>query len=370
MSESSNKTNQNNNVINKRTDWDANFKALREFGEINGHCNVPLRHEHVIVNGCSVNLGSWLATQRRIRLNNKLRPERFALLQKLSDDGMFNWTPFNHLTQSEHTWPFMYECFKQYCSEQVRVNGNYPVKSVPEGLKWIHESGAEINLGRWMHTQNKQRRAQKLRPERMQLMQSLISNGLFQWPNLRRSQSSSSDATPLDAPIRKRSMQDMLDNASSDALNNIFESEFDVWGANLKQVQHSAEVRISDAELPLATMPFVRELAAKYFTTSLRHSPQVFDIIYPLPKFGLSPASANSNSFGFSEMVLYPSEPIPVVMHVNDVHIKSIAENIKAQVIAQVIAYLCLRMPPEYISNEFIRDISAGVVKLLFEQTE
>ena len=147
---------------------------------------VPLRHERVKINkNDTVQLGAWLATQRREHLNLRMKPERLALMQKLVDSGKLEWSPLNHSKQSEQTWPLMYECLKMYCKERQAEHPGVEVSSIPEHRKWHHPNGIEVGLGRWMHTQNKQRRAGKLRPDRLELMEELVEGKLFRWPNQR-----------------------------------------------------------------------------------------------------------------------------------------------------------------------------------------
>jgi hypothetical protein len=169
--------------VQKRHDWMVMYKALVAFGDKNGHCNVPLRHPRVMVNETdSAHLGAWLATQRREHLNSKMKPERLALMQKLVDNNLLVWAPLNHSKQSEQTWPLMYECLKMYCHERQIENPGIEVSSIPETHKWKHPDGWEVGLGRWMHTQNKQRRGGKLRADRCAKMEELVSAGLFRWP--------------------------------------------------------------------------------------------------------------------------------------------------------------------------------------------
>jgi len=135
----------------------------------------------------SVQLGAWLATQRREHLNLRMKSDRLALMQKLVDTGMLEWSPLNHSKQSEQTWPLMYECLKMYCKERQAEHPGVEVSSIPENRKWHHPNGIEVGLGRWMHTQNKQRRADKLRPDRLVLMEELVDAKLFRWPTQRSS---------------------------------------------------------------------------------------------------------------------------------------------------------------------------------------
>lgn len=170
----------------KRHDWIVMYEALVRFGNEHGHCNVPLRYQKVKVNETdSAHLGAWLATQRREHLNGKMKPERLVLMQKLVDSNMLEWSPLNHSKQSEQTWPLMYECLKMYCRERQSENPGSEVSSIPENRKWKHPDGWEVGLGRWMHTQNKQRRAGKLRADRCAKMEELVKAGMFRWPTQR-----------------------------------------------------------------------------------------------------------------------------------------------------------------------------------------
>lgn len=190
------------------------YNALVQFGNEKGHCNgtlacllallsysfaqithqlslppnttVPLRHSRIKVNEeDSVHLGAWLATQRREHLNGKMKPDRLMLMQALVDENKLEWAPMNHSKQSEQTWPIMFECLRMYCEERQAEAPGTEVSSIPENRKWTHPDGHEVGLGRWMHTQNKQRRAGKLRPDRCAKMQELVDAGVFRWPTQR-----------------------------------------------------------------------------------------------------------------------------------------------------------------------------------------
>ena len=198
----------------KRHDWMVMYNALVQFGNEKGHCNgtlacllallsysfaqithqlslppnttVPLRHSRIKVNEeDSVHLGAWLATQRREHLNGKMKPDRLMLMQALVDENKLEWAPMNHSKQSEQTWPIMFECLRMYCEERQAEAPGTEVSSIPENRKWTHPDGHEVGLGRWMHTQNKQRRAGKLRPDRCAKMQELVDAGVFRWPTQR-----------------------------------------------------------------------------------------------------------------------------------------------------------------------------------------
>ena len=183
----------------KRHDWMVMYNALVAFGVSHGHCNVPLRHERVMINEVeSVQLGAWLATQRRENVANTMKLSRKVLMQKLVDDGLMEWAPLNHSKQSEKTWPLMYECLKLYCLEHRALGKT--VTTIPEGLMWTHPNGIVVGLGRWMHTQNKQRRAGRLRADRTELMEIIIKSGLYRWPPSRSKVKASKEESSIEAP--------------------------------------------------------------------------------------------------------------------------------------------------------------------------
>jgi hypothetical protein len=87
-------------VMKKSLSWQRHFAALVEYGKEHGHCNIPVRATY----DCDLpvldeegkrlryhgNLGKWLHDQRQCQKgnkNDKLRPEREALLQALVDQG-------------------------------------------------------------------------------------------------------------------------------------------------------------------------------------------------------------------------------------------------------------------------------------------
>ena len=61
--------------------WEENFKALKSFQELEGHCRVPKPR------GSGNKLGAWVITQRLNMKARKLTPERFAKLNSIG----FSW---------------------------------------------------------------------------------------------------------------------------------------------------------------------------------------------------------------------------------------------------------------------------------------
>jgi hypothetical protein len=67
--------------------WDGWFADLLVYCEANGHANVPV----VYVTPQGRKLGQWLNNQKRMKRNGDLKPERYAMLQPLVDEGKLVW---------------------------------------------------------------------------------------------------------------------------------------------------------------------------------------------------------------------------------------------------------------------------------------
>lgn len=65
--------------------WMSNFYALLEFGDRNGHCNVP--------HTSGSKLGYWLSDQRTNWRKGILRQDRVDALQELVNAGKLEWNP-------------------------------------------------------------------------------------------------------------------------------------------------------------------------------------------------------------------------------------------------------------------------------------
>jgi uncharacterized protein YbgA (DUF1722 family) len=57
--------------------WNQQYAKLAEFKRKNGHCMVPQK------NKADKSLGQWVLTQRKCRINNKIRPHRKELLDEI-----------------------------------------------------------------------------------------------------------------------------------------------------------------------------------------------------------------------------------------------------------------------------------------------
>jgi len=369
--------------IAKRHDWSVFMAALIEFGKQRGHYNVPLRFNRIPVNGDSgdsIKLGTWLACQRREYLNGKLKPERYDVLQKMVESGKLPWDPSNISKSSDQTWPFMFECLSAYCAEQSRKYGGAPVKSIPEVLKWKHPSGVEVGLGRWMHTQNKQRRGMKLRPDRLKSIESLIAEGIFAWPSVRNGSSlKNKQKNEDDQP----DVADVLVSVSSSSRAGTkrprVQAQSGPTGSRTSNrqrekdsAQNKTETEASeDRYAPFATMPYARELASKYFTTTAEISPTGLQVemIYPLPTFMMVANIDTSTEVPStkSELVIDRIEPVPQVIQVNIPQGSTGMErNVKTQLESQLAAHLCMKMRASQ-TNEFCKQLANAMAKLSCE---
>ena len=104
--------------------WEQTFKALVSFHKREGHCRVPQLHKEN-----SINLGSWITTQRQKRA--KLTPER---LKRLGDLG-FIWDPLTE--QWEQGFESLVSFYKREGHCRITINHK--------------ENG--YKLGRWVSKQ-------------------------------------------------------------------------------------------------------------------------------------------------------------------------------------------------------------------------
>jgi len=115
--------------IDQDDGWVQMFNLLKEYGEENGHYNVPFHHEVVHSNG-KVNLGHWIATQRRSKKSGKLNATREALLQQLVDENKFSWilreevaeNPVKNIMNDSERWDLMYAALLRYGEENGHCN--------------------------------------------------------------------------------------------------------------------------------------------------------------------------------------------------------------------------------------------------------
>lgn len=126
--------------------WEEGFNALISFKEREGHCIVPKGY---VENG--IQLGSWVKTKRRSKLNGTLTAESFA---KLNDIG-FAWEP------NEIAWE---EGFNAMASFKLREGHCI----VPMGH---HENG--FNLANWVRNQRTGKSNSKISLDRISKLDEL-----------------------------------------------------------------------------------------------------------------------------------------------------------------------------------------------------
>lgn len=167
-------------MSNISDDWKEKYNALVLFGNEHGHCNATYRHSIMIPgHNKPFKLGCFVVVQRKDYAAGKLDPEKVELLNKLVEQGKFEWAPTTVSVRSDRTWPLMFQALHEFCSVAQRK----PVTSIPENLIYRDHGGNSIKLGRWMHTQNKLHRNGKLRQDRiLRFHTELINVGLFCWP--------------------------------------------------------------------------------------------------------------------------------------------------------------------------------------------
>ena len=379
-------------IPKKRHDWIVMYNALVAFGAAKNHCNVPLRHERVMINDSeSVQLGAWLATQRREHLGNSMKPDRRLLMQNLVDDGLLEWAPLNHSKQSEKTWPLMFECLKVYCLECKSAGKD--LSTIPEGLMWTHPNGIVVGIGRWMHTQNKQRRAGKLRGDRATKMDELIQAGLYRWPSARKTklQGGGGASQGLSNPSGllepgSAAEREILNNGASEessdpdgnanpakrcklskppATVDLSASEADTQAASASQLASigdqleksvlntlNAQVDSRNTQVPLTTDAYARHLAGAHFAAAGADAAGNVSLVFPLPQFrlrtGAVPA-APSASLGHGQssskptsLVVVASEPSPQLLSV-PVGTTHVTADLALQLEAQAVVYLALQ---------------------------
>lgn len=75
--------------MDNTTRFNTYIKALKQFSEREGHCNVPAVHTE-IVDGVEVTLGAWVGYVRQRRRKNQLSEERTVAIQSISG---WQWGP-------------------------------------------------------------------------------------------------------------------------------------------------------------------------------------------------------------------------------------------------------------------------------------
>jgi hypothetical protein len=107
--------------------WNEKYKMLLQYKHEHGDCLVPQNYEE------DPSLGRWVATQRKVYANNKLRSDRRSKLESVG----FVWVLGKSLTSYEKQWENMFVKLEQY----RRQHGNCLVpihfKDDPSLSRWV-----------------------------------------------------------------------------------------------------------------------------------------------------------------------------------------------------------------------------------------
>lgn len=136
--------------------WTQLFQAATEYYAQNGHLNVPKRYK----TADGLNLGAWIATQRRVRSGQIAGTLTASQIQQLDEIGM-QWEG-----QTERSWRRGFEAAQEYYAAQGNLD--VPVDFVTPG---------GVALGRWIVNVRQQKaghlRTSYLTQERIQLLNSM-----------------------------------------------------------------------------------------------------------------------------------------------------------------------------------------------------
>jgi hypothetical protein len=171
-----------NNVKLKTDSWNEMFLRLTQYGNINGHCNVPKRYVICDLNQEEKKLGQWVYDQRKSYYKSKLLPHRRLLIQDLIDKGMLNWELNSKEESSESRWNVYFEALLQYGENKgdYNVPRDYKVEiEISNTTKNI--SKITLNLGNWLHKQRSNNTLNKLSREKKLLLQGLVDRGMLLW---------------------------------------------------------------------------------------------------------------------------------------------------------------------------------------------
>ena len=132
------------NAIDQK--WEDMFALLMSYKERTGNCNVPNRHNEE--NG---NLGIWVGTQRKAKINGFLSSEKIKQLNSID----MAWNAF------DQKWEDMFALLEHYHAREGHCN-------VPGRHKEENE-----NLGSWLGTQRRAKRNGFISRERIKRLDSI-----------------------------------------------------------------------------------------------------------------------------------------------------------------------------------------------------
>lgn len=147
--------------IRNRYSWDKMFSLALDYYSLNGNLFIPKNYQ-VIVNGETVNLGTWVTNQRRNYKAGVLAPIRIS---KLEEIGMV-WEDVK-VTSNNKRWLIMYKEALRYLEE----NGNLKVPS-----DYVVTIDDEVYLlNSWIRQQKSHLLNGALVGKRKELMEGLVN---------------------------------------------------------------------------------------------------------------------------------------------------------------------------------------------------
>jgi hypothetical protein len=130
--------------------WHQQYEKVIEFKRTNGHCMVPFKYEQ------DKFLGKWVSHQRSIHKNNKIRPDRKDVLDKIG----FVWKHVTLAARASTTWQKHYEKLVEFKQKKGHC-------MVPKRYE------ADKSLGRWVGTQRTDHKNNKMRPDRKRILDEI-----------------------------------------------------------------------------------------------------------------------------------------------------------------------------------------------------
>jgi hypothetical protein len=140
--------------------WDLMMRALTQFEQREGHCNVTHKHIEYLDGEVKLRLGVWLFYQRSSPRRGKLNSKKAELLERL---GVFAYPPGSAYLKAPDSsdWDTFFQLFKQFKEREGHCR--VPIHHLESGKK----------LGFWLMVQNNNRKSATIDDERRDLLQSL-----------------------------------------------------------------------------------------------------------------------------------------------------------------------------------------------------
>lgn len=141
--------------------WLKKYKLAKEYYEENNNLLIPKRY---VING--IQLGQWIANQRKEMKNNSLSNEKMVLLNSIGMvwkvERVDNILKEKKTISQEDKWLKMFEFAKRYYNENsnLLISQNY-------------ETNDGIKLGSWINTQRASYRKGTLSQEKIELLENI-----------------------------------------------------------------------------------------------------------------------------------------------------------------------------------------------------